>query len=107
MKIKKKDQVKIMSGKDKGRTGQVLKVFPQQARVLVEGINIYKKHIKAQRGQAGTIIERERPIAVSKLSLVCPSCQKPTRVGYQIDKNKEKYRICKKCHSLIKDQKTK
>lgn len=102
MKIKIDDKVKVRSGKDKGRTATVLKIFPKKSTVLVEGINLYKKHIKRQKDQAGTIIEKSRPIAVSKLGLVCPSCKEVTRVGYKIDKNKEKYRICKKCQSIIK-----
>jgi len=104
MKIKTKDQVKIKSGKDKGRTGTVLKVYPKKGTVLVEGINLYKKHLKPQQGQAGSIVERTRPIAVCKVALICPSCKKPTRVAQKIDKNKEKYRVCKKCDSIIKDK---
>jgi len=102
MKIKIDDKVKVRSGKDKGRTATVLKIFPKKSTALVEGVNLYKKHIKPQKNQAGTIIEKAKPILISKLSLVWPSCQKATRVGYKIDKNKEKYRICKKCQSIIK-----
>ncbi len=102
MKIKVNDTVKIRIGKDKGRTGTVLKSFPKKGTLLVEGINLYKKHLKPQQGQPGSIVERTRPIAVCKVSLVCPSCKKATRVAYKIDKNKEKYRVCKKCDSIIK-----
>lgn len=102
MKIKIDDKVKVRSGKDKGRVATVLKIFPKKSTVLVEGVNLYKKHIKRQKNQAGTIIEKAKPIFISKLSLVCPSCKEATRVGYKIDKNNEKYRICKKCQSIIK-----
>lgn len=101
MKIIKGDKVQILIGKDKGRTGEVLVSFPKKSMVLVKDINKFKKHIKATKDQKGGIIEKNRPIAVSKVILICPSCQKPTRVGYKIDKSGEKYRVCKKCNALI------
>lgn len=101
MKILKGDKVKILIGKDKGRDGEVVSSFPKKNKVLVKGLNIFKKHIKKSQGKAGTIIEKERPIFVSKVALICPQCGKPTRVGYQIDKSGEKYRICKKCKTVL------
>lgn len=101
MKILKGDTVQILIGKDKGRTGEVVKSLPKNSKVVVKGLNIFKKHIKASQGNPGSIVEKERPFFVSKVALVCPSCKKAVRVGYQIDKSGEKYRICKKCKSII------
>jgi large subunit ribosomal protein L24 len=101
MKILKSDKVKILIGKDKGRVGEIIRAFPKTNRVVVKGINLFKKHIKATKDQKGGIVEKERSLLVSKVALVCPSCQKTTRVGYQIDKSGQKYRICKKCQALL------
>jgi len=101
MKILKGDQVKVLIGKDKGREGKVVKSFPKKGQVVVEGLNIFKKHIKPSQGRKGDIVEKERPIAVSKLALICPNCKKTTRVGYSIDKAGDKYRLCKKCKTVI------
>ena len=101
MKIIAGDQVKILLGKDKGRTGQVLASFPQKRKLVVSGLNLFKKHVKASQNQSGGIIEKEFPLAVSKVILICPHCQKPTRIGYKIDKSGQKYRICKKCQAII------
>lgn len=101
MKIIKGDQVKIILGKDKGRTGQVLTCSPPKRKLIVSGLNLFKKHVKASQNQSGGIIEKEFPLHISKVALICPHCQKPTRVGYKIDKSGQKYRICKKCHAII------
>ncbi|HPD44562.1 MAG TPA: 50S ribosomal protein L24 [Candidatus Woesebacteria bacterium] len=101
MKILKGDKVKILSGKDKGREGEVIKVFPKKDSVVVKGINLFKKHLRATKDQKGSIIEKEFPLRVAKVALVCPSCQKTTRIGYKIDKSGEKFRFCKKCQALI------
>lgn len=101
MKIIKSDKVKILIGKDKGRVGEVIRSFPKTNKIVVKGINLFKKHVKATKDQKGGIVEKERPILTSKVALICPNCQKTTRVGYQIDKSGQKYRICKKCHSLL------
>ena len=101
MKIIKGDQVKILIGKDKGRMGQVLTCFPKKRKLIVKGLNIFKKHVKSSQNQPGGIIEKESALFVSKVILICPNCQKPARVGYQIDKSGQKYRICKKCHTVI------
>jgi len=101
MKIKKGDKVKILNGKDKGKTGVVLKAFPSENKVLIEGINLYKKHIKpGGKRQKGEIIIVSRPLNVSKVMLICKSCGKPTRVGFRLEGN-IKSRYCKKCHALI------
>lgn len=101
MKIIKGDKVKILIGKDKGREGEVVKSFPAKGKVVVKGLNLFKKHLKATQNQPGSIIEKERSLAVSKVALICPECKKTTRIGYQIDKSGDKYRICKKCHALL------
>lgn len=101
MKIIKGDKVQVLIGKDKGRTGEVLVSLPKKNKIVVKGLNIFKKHVKASQGNKGGIIEKERALLVSKVALVCPNCSKPTRVSYQIDKSGSKYRICKKCKSLL------
>jgi len=101
MKILKGDKVQVLIGKDKGREGEVVKSFPKKSTLVVKGLNIFKKHIKPTQNQPGKIIEKERPLYISKLMLICPECKKPTRVGYKIDKSGQKYRICKKCQSII------
>jgi len=91
-----------MAGKDKGKTGKVEKVLPKVAAVLVEGVNKYKKHLKPQgEGKPGGIVEISKPLPVANVVLLCPKCQKPTRVGYQTDRSNKKYRICKKCKEAI------
>jgi large subunit ribosomal protein L24 len=101
MKIKKDDIVLIISGKDRGKKGKVLKAFPKKLKVLVEGVNIRKKHVRPRReGEKGEIVEIPTPIDVSNVKLICPKCKKATRVGYKIIEN-TKYRICKKCGKEI------
>jgi len=101
MKIKKGDQVLITSGKDRGRRAKVLKAFPKKRKLLVEGVNLRKKHIRPRReGEKGQIVETPAPIDISNIELICPKCSKPTRVGYKIVE-KRKYRICKKCGKEI------
>ncbi|TRZ52340.1 50S ribosomal protein L24 [bacterium] len=101
MKIKKGDKIKVTAGKDKGRDGVVEKVYQNAKKVVVTGVNIYKKHVKKnEKMPQGGIVEIPRAMDVSKLVLVCPKCGKATRVGYKVEKNK-KYRICKKCESKI------
>jgi large subunit ribosomal protein L24 len=101
MKIKKGDTVLIISGKDRGRKGKVLEVFPKERKILVEGINLRKKHQRAKRtGEKGQIVEMSVPLDVSNTKLICPKCNKATRVGYKIVENK-KFRICKECEQTI------
>jgi len=101
MKIKKGDKVKMLSGKDKGQTGLVERVFVKEDRVLVAGLNLYKKHQKPKgEGKPGGIVSLARPVAVCRVSLLCPKCGKTTRIGYKIS-GKEKFRICKKCKEQI------
>lgn len=101
MRIKKGDTVKILYGKDKGKRGPVVAVDVKKEKVIIEGLNLYKKHIKGD-GQSKTseIVTIEKPFPVSKVMLICPSCDKPARVGSKIEGDK-KIRICKKCGKEI------
>lgn len=107
MKILKGDKVKVLIGKDKGREGEVLRSLPKSNEVVVKGLNLFKKHLKATQNSNGGIIEKERPLLASKVIVVCPSCHQTTRVGFQIDKTGAKYRVCKKCKNLISSANTK
>ncbi|HHE76884.1 MAG TPA: 50S ribosomal protein L24 [Candidatus Parcubacteria bacterium] len=101
MKIHKGDNVLIISGKDRGRKAKVLTVLSKEGKIVVEGINIKKKHIKPKKsGERGQIVEMPAPFDVSNVKLICPKCGKPTRIGYKIA-DKKKYRICKKCGQEI------
>ncbi len=103
MRIKKGDTVKVLSGNDKGKTGEVLEIVPKTEKVFVKGVNIRKRATKPRRqGEQGGIIAAEHAIHVSKLGLVCPKCGKVTRVGYSVNKNGEKTRVCKKCNAELK-----
>ena len=97
MKLKKGDTVKVISGKDKGQQGEIVHVFPSDNKVLVNGINTAKKHSKARRAnQQGGIIDRDMPLDVSNVALVCPKGH-PARVGYKFNTDGSKRRVCKKC----------
>ena len=102
MRIKKGDNVQVLSGNDKGKTGEVLEVMPKADKIVVKGVNIRKKHVKARRqgGESG-IISVECAIPTSKVNVVCPKCGKTTKVGYSIEKE-EKVRVCKKCGAKLK-----
>jgi len=101
MKVKKNDTVLIISGKDKGRKGKVIEVLSKENRILVEGINLKKKHVKPKKqGEKGQIVELPGPLSASNIKILCPKCSKPVRVGYKIE-GKNKYRICKKCNQEI------
>ena len=102
MKLRKGDTVKVLSGNDKGKTGEILEIIPKTEKIIVKGINIRKKSVKPRRqGEQGGIIPSEVSIHSSKVALVCPKCGKATRVGYEVEKD-EKVRVCKKCGAKIK-----
>ncbi|MCI8276943.1 MAG: 50S ribosomal protein L24 [Clostridia bacterium] len=102
LKIKKGDNVKILSGNDKGKTGEVLEVIPKTNKIIVKGVNIRKKHVKPRKqGEEGGIIPVECSIHSSKANVVCPKCGKATKIGYVTEKE-EKVRVCKKCGAKIK-----
>ncbi len=99
--IKKGDLVKILTGKDKGKTGKVLKVLGN--KVSVEGLNLKFKHLKArQQGESGQKIQFPAPLDISNVMLICPKCNRPTRVGKKFLKSQEKVRFCKKCQETFK-----
>jgi len=101
MKIKKGDNVKIISGKDRGKTGKVLRVFPEAGKALVEGLNLVKKHVRPRKqGEKGQRVSVPAAIDISSIMLICPKCSKSSRVGYKMS-GKDKFRICKKCGSEI------
>ena len=102
MRIKKGDTVEVLSGNDKGKTGEVLEVIPKANKVIVKGANVRKKHVKPRKqGEEGGIIAIECAIPSSKVNVVCSKCGKATRVGYSEEKG-EKIRICKKCGAKLK-----
>lgn len=102
MKLKREDKVVMTVGRDKGKTGVITKVLPATAQVVVEGIGIVKRHTKpGGKNPRGGILEITRPVAANKVSLVCPACKQPTRVGYII-KGDNKERICRKCQAVVK-----
>ena len=101
MKVKKGDNVLITAGKDKGKTGKITRAFPKEMRILVEGVNLKKKHVRPKReGEKGQVVEIPVAFDVSDVKLICPKCGKATRVGHKIIKDR-KSRICKKCESEI------
>ena len=102
MRIKKGDTVKVLSGNDKDKTGEVLEIIPKKDKIIVKDVNIRKKHVKPRRqGEEGGIISVECPIHLSKVNVVCPKCGKATRIGFEMDKE-NKIRVCKKCGTKIK-----
>ena len=121
MKFKKGDLVLITAGKDKGRTGKIMKSLPRELKVLVEGINLKKKHVRPKKeGEKGQVVDIPVPLNISNIKMVCPKCGKATRVGYKIEKdiypvksaeggvapkaqqfNRVKKRVCKRCKQEI------
>ena len=107
MRIKKNDTVIVVSGDYKGKTGKVLKVFPSENRVIVEGVNFIKRHMRpTQRNPKGGILEKEAPIKVSKLMFQCPKCGAPARLAHKLiqaegSEASNKTRICKKCGEIV------
>jgi len=102
MDIKKGDTVQIMAGKDRGKTGTVLKVLPKQGRILVEGLNTYKKHTRPKRqGEKGEIVIISRPITGSNVMMYCSKCKKGVRLQHQHVKKGVKKRICVRCKTIF------
>ena len=97
MKIRKGDMVEVLTGKDRGKQGEVMTALPEQRKVIVQGVNIAKKHQKPRSAtQQGGIIDKDMPIPVANVALLCSDCG-PTRVGYRFDSDGTKVRVCKKC----------
>lgn len=102
MKIHKGDNVKILSGKDRGKTGKVLQVLTSAERLVVENINKRKKNVRPRRqGEKGQIVEFNAPLHISNVQLICPKCNKPNRVGRTKSEAGKKWRICRKCKEKI------
>lgn len=100
--IRKNDTVMVIAGKEKGKKGRVLAVYPKKGRIIVEKLNIIKRHQRpTQKQKQGGIIEKEGPIHISNVMLLCGRCDKPTRVSYSILEGGKKIRMCKKCGEAI------
>ena len=99
-KFKVGDEDKILTGKDKGKTGKIEKIITRENKIVVGGVNIYKRHKKVSKNNPAGIYEITRPIDVSKITLICPKCQKLTRVEFILDANTKK-RVCKKCKGVL------
>ncbi len=100
--VKTGDTVVVLSGKDKGKKGQVLAVSPSEGKVIVEKVNMVSKHVKPRKmGEQGGIIKAEGAMYASKVQVVCPRCKKPTRVGHKVNNDGTKERICVKCKEAL------
>ena len=99
MNFKTKDKVVVIAGKDKGKEGKIIKVLKKDNKVVVEGVNMVKKHIKGNGQQAGSITEVEAAINASNVMIIDPKTKKPTRIGHRFDKNGKKIRVSKKSNS--------
>ena len=101
MKLKKGDNVKVVSGKDKGKTGKIEKVFGKIEKVLVTGVNQYKRHLKSRsQNQPSEIVTITKPLPLQNVALICPNCKVQTRIGFELTKN-GKIRVCAKCNKKI------
>jgi len=98
MKLRKGDRVRVLTGKDRGKEGEVIRALPAEGKVIVDGVNVAKKHQRAVRAtmQAG-IIDRDMPLPIANVAIVCPGCDRPSRVGYRVEAAGNKVRVCKRC----------
>jgi large subunit ribosomal protein L24 len=102
LRIKKGDRVRVLTGKDRGHEGEVMRVLPSAGKVIVDGANVAKKHQRATKAtMQGGIIDKDMPMPVANVALLCTSCGKATRVGYKVDAEGTKVRVCKKCGGEI------
>jgi large subunit ribosomal protein L24 len=101
VKVLRNDTVEVITGKDKGKRGRVRTVLPKENRVVVENINVYKRHVKRGRARQTGIIQFEAPLQASNVMVVCPNCDRPTRVGYDLQEDGTKVRVCKHCDQVI------
>lgn len=102
MKLKKGDEVKIISGNDKGKRGKILAVFPRQGTIVVEGTNIKKKHVRPkQAGKKGELVRIPASFPSSRAMIICPKCAKAARLAYKVNESGQKYRVCKECGGEI------
>src|SRR5215469_3085637 len=101
LKIKKGDRVRVLQGKDRGKTGEVTRVLPRQNRVIIDGVNVAKKHQKPTRNtMQGGIIDKDMPVPASNVAVICPKGH-PARIGYRFDDEGTKRRVCRKCGADI------
>ncbi|MFH1844815.1 MAG: 50S ribosomal protein L24 [bacterium] len=104
MHIRKKDKVKVISGNHRGKTGEVLKVFPGSGKIIVEKVNLIKRHTRpSQQNQRGGIVEKEAPINVSNVMLICPKCDAASRTGQVVLSDGSRVRSCRKCGEMLAD----
>jgi large subunit ribosomal protein L24 len=97
MRLKKGDQVLVLTGKDVGKQGEITRVLPDRNMVIVDGINVAKKHQRSTKAtMQGGIIDKDMPLPASNVAIVCPTCG-PSRIGYRLDDDGKKFRVCKKC----------
>jgi len=101
MHIKKNDMVKVIAGREKGKTGKVLSVTKEKGRILIEKVNLVKRHQKPDATGKGGIVEKEAPLRVSNVMLVCSKCNTGVRVGHKVLEDGKKVRVCKKCQELL------
>jgi len=101
--IRKNDSVIVITGRDRGKRGRVLRVIPEKRRVIVEGVNFIKRHTRPnpQKNIKGGIVEREAPLSASNVQLVCPECSNPTRVGRKLLDDGRRVRYCRKCKGVV------
>jgi large subunit ribosomal protein L24 len=101
--VRRNDNVLVVTGKDRGKRGRVLKVLPEHNRLVVEGVNLIKRHTKPNPGRniKGGVVEREAPLHASNVQIVCPECGKATRIGRRILGDGRKVRICRKCEGVV------
>jgi large subunit ribosomal protein L24 len=101
--IRRNDNVQVMTGKDRGKKGRVLRVLAEKNRLVVEGVNFIKRHTRPNpgRGVKGGILEKEAPLHASNVQLVCPECSAPTRIGHKLLEDGRKVRICRKCEGVV------
>jgi large subunit ribosomal protein L24 len=99
--IKKKDKVIVLAGKDKGKQGEVLKVYPEKGRVVVSKINFVKRHTRPTQTEPGGIREKEAPVAIAKVMLVCPKCSRAGRPKFDVLSDGKKIRVCRRCGEMI------
>ena len=94
----------LLTRKDRGKVGKVLKVLPKKSKILVEGLNMVKRHVKANpyKQEQGGIVEKEAPVHISNVAIICDACTKQTRVAYRVTDESKKFRVCKKCNEIMK-----
>jgi len=100
-KVKREDTVMVITGKERGKTGVVRQVMPREGRVVIAGVNVVKRHMRPRADRPGGIIEREAPLHMSNVMVVCKSCSKPTRVAFRLRDDGRKVRYCRRCDQAL------